>query len=70
MTHRHVHLTGAISTAKATLQSQLDNTTMYIKSILITLVAAIALVAADPKAQLQIGVKHKPESCLVKTRKG
>jgi FK506-binding protein 2 len=42
---------------------------MYMKTLLLALVSSIALVISKD-AQLQVGVKYKPDECPLKTRKG
>ena len=42
---------------------------MYINTLLLAIAASIALVAGKD-AQLQVGVKYKPDECPLKTRKG
>ena len=42
---------------------------IYLKTLLFTLLAAVVLAAAK-EAQLQVGVKYKPDDCPLKTRKG
>jgi len=44
-------------------------TMMYMKTLLLALVSSIALVISKD-AQLQVGVKYKPDECPLKTRKG
>lgn len=45
---------------------------MFIRTLLLSLLASVALVAAAGKSasQLQVGVKFKPDVCPLKTRKG
>jgi len=42
---------------------------MYIKTLLIAFIVSFGLVTAKD-AQLQVGVKYKPDECPLKTRKG
>jgi hypothetical protein len=44
---------------------------LRLHTLLVALAASLVLVlAANPKAQLQVGVKYKPDECPLKTRKG
>ena len=43
--------------------------TMYINTLLLAIAASLALVVGKD-AQLQVGVKYKPDECPLKTRKG